>query len=226
MSASFQNLVTPYTRLSPERCALLVIDVQNDYGDPRGAVPMPGIEEAIPAVVEVIEVFRAARLPVVHVVRLYWEDGSNVDPCRRWQVEQGELRAVAPGSWGAQLVPSTNPTGADLDAERLLAGGFQELAPLEYAMYKPRFSAFHDTPLHAFLQEKGVDSVVIVGLTFPNCVRATQFGATDLDYRVGVVPGACTEVHEEGLRAMQRVGVQLLTLEGLSALVQVGGSGS
>ncbi|MEW6554462.1 MAG: isochorismatase family cysteine hydrolase [Actinomycetota bacterium] len=219
MDGEFMNLVTPYTRLNPRSCALLVIDVQNDWGDPRGTSPMPGLDEVMPQVVEALKAFRRAGLPIVHVVRLYREDGSNVDPCRRWQVEQGELRVGFPYTWGSQLVDSTNPSGAELDAGALLAGEIQELAPLEYVIYKPRFSAFHATPLEDLLASKGVDSVVIVGLTFPNCVLATQLGATDRDYRVGLVPGACTQVNDDGLRGMQNKGVQLLTLDGLRKLL-------
>jgi nicotinamidase-related amidase len=219
----YENLVTPYTQLSPQRCALLVIDVQNDWGDPGGSAPLPDLEQVMPEVVTAIEIFRDARLPVIHVVRLYKEDGSNVDPCRRWQVERGELRAAVPGTWGSQLVASTNPTGAALDAEALLAGEMQELTPLEYVMYKPRFSAFQNTRLEAFLDEREIDSVIIVGITFPNCVLAAQLSATDRDYCVGLVPGACTQVSEEGLRAMQNKGVQLKTLEELRKLLSAPG---
>ncbi len=218
MFKSSANLVTPYTELHPETCALLVVDTQNDYAHPQGAGPVAGAAEVVPRIAACVGLFRQAGKPVIHVVRLYKPDGSNVDPCRRWQFERGERRAVVAGTWGSQLSAETSP-GTELDAERLLSGDFQELASNEYAMYKPRFGAFTRTPLHAFLQERGVDSVIIVGITFPNCVSATQMGATDLDYRVGLVPEACTEVSEEGLRHMQNKGVQLLTLEGLKALL-------
>jgi len=127
MKTPFQNLSTPYTELHRESCALLVIDVQNDYGDPGGAYPIEGVELVIPEVVRVIEVFRIAKRPIVHVARLYNEDGSNVDMCRKWQFERGELRAVVPDTWGSQLVTPTNPTGADLDVIGLLSGKLQEL---------------------------------------------------------------------------------------------------
>jgi len=221
MKQPYENLVTPYTELHADRCALLVIDTQNDYGDPGGAKPLPGIEEVIPRLVEVLEVFRRAGLPIVHVVRLYRENGSNVDPCRRWQFESGELRVVIPGTWGSQLVASTNPTGAELDAEKLLAGEVQELTPLEFALYKPRFSAFHGTSLKGFLDSREIDSVVIVGLTFPNCVLAAQLSATDRDYRVGLVPAACTQVNDDGLLAMQNKGVQLMSVDGLRGLLHI-----
>lgn len=215
MESPYRNIVTPHTRLHAERCALLVIDTQNDFGDPKGAFPLPDLERVMPDLVEVIEMFRRAERPIVHIVRLYMADGSNVDLCRRWYFEQGESRFAMPGTWGAELVENTNPTGAQLAVSVLFAGEAQELTPLESVIFKPRFNAFHDTPLHAFLQAREIDSVVIVGVTFPNCVLASQLGATDRDYRVGLVPSACTEVNDDGLRAMQAKGVQLMTPDDL-----------
>lgn len=215
----YQNLDTPYTRLNPQGCALLVIDAQNDFGHPEGACPAPGLDQAIPRLAEAIEIFREAARPVVRVVRLYAEDGGNVDTCRRWHFERGELRAVVPGTWGSELVDSTNPTGERLDAAALLAGETQALTDGEFVIYKPGFNAFHATSLQALLDSLGVDSVVLAGITFPNCVRATQFGACDRGYRVGLVPEACTEVWEEGLEAMRRVGVQLMGLGDLRTLL-------
>ncbi len=221
MSVSFQNLETPYTRLHPERCALLIIDVQNDWGDPGGAKPMPDLDRVMPKLVKVTEAFRLAQRPIVHVVRLYLEDASNVDLCRRWQFERGETRAVVAGSWGSQLASALNPSGAELDVPALLEGRMQELGPREFIMYKPRFSAFHRTPLKDFLEARGMDSVVIAGITFPNCVLATQLGATDNDFRVGLVPEACTQTEEAGLLAMQNKGVQLMSVEELRAFLGI-----
>jgi len=223
MEPPYENIVTPHTRLHAESCTLLVIDTQNDFGDPEGAFPMSDLERVMPDLVEAIEMFRLAQRPIVHIVRLYMADGHNVDLCRRWHFEQGEYCFGVPGTWGAELVESTNPTGAKLATEGLLAGEIQELTPLEFVVYKPRFNAFHDTPLHAFLQARKIDSVVIAGITFPNCVLASQLGATDRDYRVGLIPSACTQVNEVGLEGMAAKGVQLMTLEDLRDLLGVEG---
>lgn len=217
MKPPYRNLVTPLTQLNLDSCALLVIDTQNDFGDSEGAYPMPDLEHVMPNLVRAIEVFREAERLIIHIVRLYKEDGSNVDTCRKWHFQQGELRLVVPGTWGSELVAGTNPTDAKLKPDVLLAGDFQELLSKEFVMYKPRFSAFHDTLLKDFLDSKGIDSVVIVGITFPNCVRATQFGATDNGFRVGLVPSACTGVYDDGLKAMQAAGVQLITLTELES---------
>jgi hypothetical protein len=44
--------------------------------------------------------------------------------------------------------PGLPPEGApELDDALLLAGKPQELGPLEYAIFKPRWGAFYQTPL-------------------------------------------------------------------------------
>ena len=48
-------------------------------------------------------------------------------------------------------------------------------------------SAFHGTDLAQRLRERGVDSVVVTGLTTSGCVRATAVDGLQYDYRV-VVP--------------------------------------
>lgn len=111
---------------------------------------------------------------------------------RKWQMEQGKMRMAASGSWGSQLVEASAPTGIVLDDKILLNLGVQKIGPNEYVIYKPHFNGFDRSILNDFLESKDIDSVVFVGTTFPNCVRGTQYGATDLHYRVGAVPEAMT----------------------------------
>jgi nicotinamidase-related amidase len=87
---------------------------------------------------EIIQAYRARKLPIVHVVRLYSADGKNADLCRRERIEAG-AKMVVPGTPGAELVDDLKPTaGSTLDADRLLAGKLQKLGQHEWAIYKPR----------------------------------------------------------------------------------------
>ena len=63
MDAPYENLITPYTELHAESCALLVVDAQNDWGDVGGVRPMPDLDRVIPGLVEVVEAFRRAERP-------------------------------------------------------------------------------------------------------------------------------------------------------------------
>lgn len=216
---AYEMIDTPYTRLDMDRVALLVVDTQNDFADPKGAYPMPDLERVIPEILRVIALFREKAKPIVRIVRLYEKHGGNADLCRRWDIEQGKLVAAVPGTWGSQLLDCTNPTGAELNPQLLFSEEVQEIDSHEFILYKPRFNAFYRTRLDSLLKSRGINSVILVGLTFPNCVRATQFGATDRDYRVGLVASACTETDELGLRVMAAQGVQLLEVDALAELL-------
>src|SRR5688572_1502005 len=59
-----------------ESAALVTIDVQRDTLD-GGPLEIPGTTAALPRMAKLVEAFRRAGLPIVHVVRLYSGDGSN-----------------------------------------------------------------------------------------------------------------------------------------------------
>jgi nicotinamidase-related amidase len=185
--------------------ALLVIDVQADFLQ-GGTLPIPGSTRLIPRLAALIAAYRQARRPVAFVVRYYV--GEDVDRVRRARVLAGE-DLVRPGSPGS-LVP-TELLGATLDHELLLTGRPEELGPNEAVFFKPRWSAFHRTDLDAWLRRRGVDTVVVSGLTFPNCLRSTIYDATELDYRVVAAVESSSEVTPERIADIQRLGVATLS---------------
>lgn len=196
-----------YTRPHPDRAALLTIDVQNDFTLPGGPAEIDGTAEAVPRMRRLVEAFRAQEAPVVHVVRLYRADGSNVDRCRRRAVETG-AEIVRPGTDGAELVAELKPSGdVELDADLLLDGQFQAVGPAEWLLYKPRWSAFFRTGLGDFLESRSVDTVVVCGCNFPNCPRTTVYEASERDFRVVFVPDATSGTYERGVRELENVGV-------------------
>src|SRR5439155_672547 len=68
--------------------ALVTIDTQRDTLDGQ-PFEVPGTSAALPEMRRLAAAFRAAGRPIVHVVRLYRPDGSNVDLCRRRAVADG-----------------------------------------------------------------------------------------------------------------------------------------
>lgn len=206
-----------YTDPDPGRSALITIDVQNDFTLDGAPARIPGTLDALPAMRRALDAFRAAARPIIHVIRLYLADGSNVDLCRRDAVEQG-LAVARPGSDGAELADPLKPAGAPrLDAEMLLAGGAQPLGPREWAVYKPRWSAFHGTSLDGMLRGQGIDTVVLAGCNFPNCPRATIYDASNHDYRLAVVTDALSGLGDQGRRELEAIGVRSLASHQLEA---------
>ena len=142
-----------YTEPHWERSALITIDTQNDSTLPGAPFEIPGTAEAVPVMRRLVEAFRKAGRPIVHVVRLYRPDGSNADLCRKEAVEEGTILAMRSGADGAELVDELKPSPeVRLDAELLLDGGMQEVGESEWIMYKPRWGAFYETPLHRHLK--------------------------------------------------------------------------
>jgi nicotinamidase-related amidase len=161
----------------------------------------------VPVMERVLKIYRQRKWPIMHVVRMYLADGTNADLCRRAAIESGKT-TVLPGSPGAELTERLKPSSnTRLDATLLLAGQLQVLAENEWAMYKPRWDAFYQTPLETHLKALGVTTVVVVGCNFPNCPRATVYGASARDFRVVLIADAVSGVYDRGLRELNGIGV-------------------
>jgi nicotinamidase-related amidase len=202
-----------YTEPHPESAALITIDVQRDFSLPGAPLEIAGTMDAVPRIRRLVDAFRAAERLIVHVVRLYREDGSNVDPVRRAAVEGG-VRMAAPGSDGAELVDDLKPDPrVRLDCDALLRGELQRLAENEYALYKPRWGAFYETRLEAFLRERGIDTIVFAGCNFPNCPRTSIYEASERDFRVVAVTDAISGAYDQGITELRNIGVLAVTTE-------------
>jgi nicotinamidase-related amidase len=196
-----------YTAPDFKTSALLTIDVQRDFTDPGAPAEIAGTAERLPAMRRVLEFYRQKGLPVVHVVRLYLRDGTNVDVCRREVIENGK-EIVIPDSTGADLVePLKRTPDLRLDAELLLSGRLQQMGKNEWAIYKPRWDAFYGTSLEEHLRGLGISTVVVVGCNYPNCPRSTVYGASMRDFRTVLLADAVSGVYEQGLRELNNIGV-------------------
>lgn len=193
--------------LRPDRTksALIIVDVQNDFA------LQPGKSHIIPRIRLLAEKFRECGRPVIHIVRIYLPDGSNVDLCRRENIRQGK-RIVIADSEGAQIIPDLLPS-ADirLATQSLLKGEAQRIGPAEWIIYKPRWGAFYQTSLEGHLRALGVDSLVICGCNFPNCPRATIYEAGERDFRIIAVTDGISNSYEQGFRELAAIGVVLMS---------------
>ena len=142
-----------------------MIDVQRDFLD-DGVCAVPGTTAVLPAIARLLAAFRQARLPIIHVARIYRADGGNVDLCRRAAVESG-IAIARPGTPGIELADALPPLGAaSLDSGLLLSGDLQQLGEGEWAMYKSRWGAFYRTRLEDQLLVVGRDDACICRLQF------------------------------------------------------------
>jgi nicotinamidase-related amidase len=201
--------------VSPEfaSAALITVDVQGDTLDGQ-PLEVPGTSAVLPRIAALATAFRAAGRPIVHLVRLYRSDGSNVDLCRRAAV-QGGAQILAAGSSGSQLAPGVVDRGGSftLAADELLDGRAQEVGPGEVVMYKPRWGAFYGTPLEDHLRGQDVSTIVFCGCNFPNCPRTSIYEASERDFRVVLADDAISGLYEQGRDELRGIGVRLMSAE-------------
>ncbi|MGH2828912.1 MAG: cysteine hydrolase family protein [Actinomycetota bacterium] len=176
------------------RTALLVIDMQNDFAHPDGRAFLPDAAHKTTAMAAVLDAFRAASAPVIHVVRSYRRDTWDVERFRVPYFQSGPGFLVE-GTWGAQIIDRLTPE------------------PGEPVVVKQRFSAFSFTELDLLLRRAGVTRIAVVGENLPNCPRTTMFDAIGLDYDVVAIADALAttsdETHHYNLQDLAAVGVRV-----------------
>ena len=190
--------------------ALIIIDVQRDFVLSGSSAEIPGTIQAVPYIQILAKGYRDLGYPIIHAVRLYHQDGSNVDPCRREAVMNGKQIVIA-GSVGAEIMDELKPsTITRLDSSLLLSGRLQHIGPVEWIMYKPRWGAFYRTHLEEHLRSLSVNTVIIAGCNFPNCPRTTIYEASERDFRIVLAPDATSQTYEKALEEMSSIGVSIM----------------
>jgi len=191
--------------------------MQRDFALSSSAAHIPGTLEAAGRIGALVKAFRSANRPIVHMVRLYFPDGSNADLPRRPYLQAGN-QLVCPGTPGAELLDELKPEpSVALDADLLLSGEPQQVGSREWLMYKPRWGAFYRTALEGHLRALGVDTVVVCGCNFPNCPRTTIYEASERDFHIVFVRDATSGVYARGLDELKSLGVAVQDVDDCAA---------
>ncbi len=198
-----------FTEPDFKSAALITIDTQRDTLDGQ-PLEVPGTSAALPSMSRLLQVFRASERPIIHIVRIYEPDGSNVDVCRREDVAKGRSILVT-DSDGSQIAPPLLLTDIRLNSRWLLSGRIQTISEHEVIIYKPRWGAFYGTSLQKHLERVGASTLLFTGCNFPNCPRASIYQASERDYRIVMVTDAVSGLYERGMVEMQNIGVALFT---------------
>lgn len=198
-----------YTQPIWSNSVLLTIDMQEDFSRVHGASYIEETEKIIPEISKLVHYYRRKHRPIIHIVRLYNPDGSNVDICRKKSIKNG-AQIVTPHSRGAELVSEIKPDkSVKLDAKLLLQSNPQKLAAKEWVIYKPRWGAFYNTGLDLFLQDLNTSTIVVSGCNFPNCPRTTIYEASERDYRTVLVKDATSGLYPKGEKELRNIGVAI-----------------
>ena len=118
--------------LQPERCAVVVIDMQNDLVKPGGKVAeagldMSGMYRITPLCAKFIEEARAAGVPVVHIQTTTLPNGASDSPS--WIRAKGAMVRTEDfcidGSWGAQIIEECAPLPGEVVVTKHRSSGFR-----------------------------------------------------------------------------------------------------
>lgn len=152
--------IEPRVEVDAASTALVVVDMQNDFADPRGRLSVPTALATVPAIVRLRDLARAHRMLVVYTQDWHSED----DP----EFALWDVHAVG-GTWGAEVVPELAPSHQDLVIRKL------------------RYDAFYGTPLELELHRRRIDTLIVTGTVSNICVLHTAGSAALRWFRV-IVP--------------------------------------
>jgi len=147
-------------RLVPERTAVIVVDMINEFLEDGGLMVMASGRALYQPIQQLVD---AAHLAGATVIWLRDEHESHNPELRK------RILHCLPGSWGTQLVAALRPDPTDL------------------ILTKSSYNGFFRTPLHERLQERGITTLIVVGVVTNICVRSTVHDAFFLGYDV-IVP--------------------------------------
>ncbi|HKF85860.1 MAG TPA: isochorismatase family protein [Candidatus Limnocylindrales bacterium] len=187
--------------------ALIVVDVQNDFADPKGSLSVAGGEDVIPAINGQIELARNNGALVVatqdwhppHTPHFAKDGGIWPDHCVR-------------DTWGAQLHPALQ---APDDVRIVRKGTNGEDGYSAFTMRDATTGATIPTELGEVLKEANVDEVVVTGLATDYCVRATALDSASLGFHTYLLTDAVAGVNLEpgdgdaAIAEMEAAGVHL-----------------
>jgi len=182
--------------INPERTALLVIDIQRDFCAPgyfssSAGSDLSTMEPAIDAALSIIPAARRAGLTLAFM-RVITREETDPAPLVRLMERRGRPGGAAlcrAGTQGADYY-RVAPEPGDIEIEKI------------------RFDSFLGTDLDAQLRARGIDTVIITGVSTDCCVDSTARAAFQRDYDVFVVADACAAsspyLHYGALAALER----------------------
>ncbi len=202
----FDGLVT-------ERTAHVVVDLQNGFMAPGAVAEIATAREIVPCVNRISSALRAAGGLVVYVQNTFDEVAVATwstffdhfcSPERR----QRMIETFSPGAFGHALWPGLEVLSRDLKVQ------------------KRRFGAFApgSSDLHAALQERGIDTLIITGTATQVCCESTARDAMMLNYKVFfIADGNATfndDEHNATLSAMAHTFCDVIDTDTMVAMIE------
>ena len=185
--------------------ALLLIDMQRDFLEPGGFGEMLGndvslLRKTIEPCKAVLKAARKSGLTVIHTREGHRPDLTDapLSKLNRGNLatgigDEGPMgRILIRGEIGHDLIPELMPT----DGEPVID--------------KPGKGAFYETDLHLILQNRGIKTLIVCGVTTEVCVHTTVREANDRGYECIVLEDCVGSYFPE----FQKVGIAMIKAQG------------
>jgi ureidoacrylate peracid hydrolase len=175
------------------RSAVLVVDMQNDFGArggmfDRAGIDIAPIERVVDPTARVLNAARSVGLTVIYLVMQFspdLADAGSLDSPNRIKVRAlgettaapngGTGRVLVEGTWNAEILPKLTPRQGDL------------------VVPKHRYSGFFETKLDSILRARGIQHLIVTGCTTSVCVESTVRDAMFRDYHCVVLEDCTAE---------------------------------
>lgn len=192
--------------VDPAQTALLVIDMQRDFLDPRGYAARAGVDVArLRATMAPVQaLLAAARRCGMRVI--FTREGHRPDLADCPPTKLARSRAAGAG------IGSSGPLG------RLLVRGEwghdmideMKVGASDVVIDKPGYSAFHQTDLDQILRAQAIQTLIVCGVSTEVCVHSTVRAATDHGYHCITVSDACAASEPQ----LQQPALDMMRVEG------------
>lgn len=162
-----------------DKTVLLIIDMQRDFCTPGGFGEALGNDitptaSIVPTVRKVLDAARKNEMMVIHTREGHRPDLSDLPPAKKRRSssigDKGPMgRILIRGEYGHDIVDELQPVSG------------------EVVLDKPGKGAFYQTDLHLILQNKGIETLIVCGVTTHVCVHTTVREANDRGYECLVI---------------------------------------
>jgi nicotinamidase-related amidase len=181
--------MSKFKDINPEKTALLILDVQNEFVSEKGRGTLLGTpkvfkeRDTIGKLKKVREKALLAGMSVIHIITAYKADYSDA-PKRGPLSLVKRLGILKEGEWGSDIPDELKPT----DKEEVVV--------------KKTNNGFYRTNLDEICRSKSIETLIFTGYDTCYCVESTFRAAVDRDFRLIVLKDCLVSInrsHEESI---------------------------
>lgn len=174
-----------FPSLDPAKMAFVIIDMQNVFCQPGGALEISASRDTVDNVNRLADACRAASIPVIWVRSYHPPGGAD------WRMFFDHFVSPERSRIAAQQLEESNPGSAIYSAMRV--------EPTDFILSKNRYSCFipGSSSLERLLRSLNRDVLIICGTRTNVCCESTARDAMMLDFKVVLVSDGTSAMSAE-----------------------------